>query len=262
MPYSQQFAHFLGISDPDWAECHRVGFRTRAVMSSKPGVNHRFREESDGILLKLYKGKGQSPGGAEYLQYHGTDFQRVTGLGKLPRVQRSLEAGIFADIPYAVSEFIEGEELRTILEREELKTDEALEIIRQILDEIWIPIWNLGLRFKDTHPGNFVRSPERGVIMIDTDQLRKSVSELLRNETSWEQRNKHETQGLSRMSGLVERVLKGAGSQRPRKKRIIELIEVSGISESFHRLGREPEALSSAMTSAKVFQDLLQKELC
>jgi hypothetical protein len=140
-----------------------------------------------------------------------------------------------------VLEFVEGQELAVLLEESTITANLARQIIEDILLEIWIPLWAEGLRFKDCHPGNFVVTAEGRVVMIDTEQMRKDLDERLHLPSEWTQRDKHERAGLSRLPGLLQRIvlatdrgLSKAGVLRDVKS----ALALTGLAESLHALGR------------------------
>lgn len=206
-----QIARLLGIANDnpsDWL-VFRTGARTRAVVATAKDLAHRYSGASNGVVVKIYKGSGQSDGSLEYQTYHRSWFQQVDALTRNQHVQKSLEGGVSGGVgPFAVVEFIEGEELADRLQARDLTRTTIRQILEDILGNIWIPLWHAGLRFKDCHPGNFVLNPEGRVVMIDTEQMRKDVDELLHRPDDWTQRDKHELLGLKRLPGLVQRIVR------------------------------------------------------
>ena len=229
-----------GVAQP--FEAFRTGARTRAVLATQPGVAHRLANRQDRVLVKLYKGPGISVGSKQYQDYHQRWFHQFLGLTANDHVQQSLEAGVNPGVgPYALLAFVEGEELAVLLERTRISRKQAGQIIRGILLEIWIPLWAAGLRFKDCHPGNFVVRLDGRVVMIDTEQMRKDLDERLQRPNDWTQRDKHERSGLSRLPGLLQRIILATDAQH-RKTAVLREVKSTltsvGLPELLRTLGR------------------------
>lgn len=205
-----EVALVLGVNRSCAKEFHgfRTGVRTRAVIATHADVRHRFSAAFSRVVVKLYKGEGGTAGSLAYQNYHASAFHQVNALTANHLLQHSITGGRLEGVgPYSVLEFIDGKELSELLQSTELTCETARQIIEDILGEIWIPLWYAGLRFKDCHPGNFVLTPAGRAVMIDTEQMRKDVDELLHRPAEWSQRDKHEQQGLSRLPGLIHRVV-------------------------------------------------------
>jgi hypothetical protein len=212
------------------------------VLATRQGISHRLAGRQERVLVKLYKGDGSTVGSAGYQQYHQCDFHGFAPLVSNSHVQQSLEAGVRPGVgPFAVVQFVEGQELAVLLEESTITSNLARQIIEDILLEIWIPLWAEGLRFKDCHPGNFVVTAEGRVVMIDTEQMRKDLDERLHRPSEWTQRDKHERAGLSRLPGLLQRIvlatnrgLSKAGVLRDVKSALAS----TGLPDCLHQLGR------------------------
>lgn len=223
-------------------EVFRTGARTRAVLATRPGISHRLAHRQERALVKLYKGDGSSAGSRQYQHYHQRDFHRFEPLTSNSHVQQSLEGGVHPGVgPYAVLQFVEGQELAVLLGESTITNSSARRIVEDILHEIWIPLWAEGLRFKDCHPGNFVVRTDGRVVMIDTEQMRKDLDERLHRPDDWTQRDKHERAGLSRLPGLLQRICL-ATDDRLSKAAVLRAVKSALASarlpESLQALGR------------------------
>ena len=223
-------------------EVFRTGARTRAVLATRPGILHRLADRQERVLLKLYKGDGSTAGSVQYQDYHQRDFHRFAPLTSNSHVQQSLEGGVHPGVgPYAVLQFVEGQELAVLLEESTITSHQARQIIEDILLEIWIPLWTEGLRFKDCHPGNFVVTAQDRVVMTDTEQMRKDLDERLHRPSEWTQRDKHERAGLSRLPGLLQRIILGASrglSKAGVLRDVKSALASTGLPDCLHHLGR------------------------
>lgn len=203
-------AAILGVAEPPPIEASLMmlgaGMRTRAVICPRANTTHRFGEGVS-VVVKLYKGRGNASAAETFRRFHGALFPALPQSVRALPIQTSIEAGMApAAVPYAVLEYIPGVPLRALLEDANLRSDAAQRLLRELLCGLWIPIWAAGLRFKDCHPGNFIRRPDGVLAMIDTEQMRHDATELLSTPHRWTQRDRHESSGLRRLPGLLERV--------------------------------------------------------
>lgn len=255
-------ARLLGVRQPTAASFvhFRTGARTRAVLATAPGVVHRFAQSAEQVVAKLYKGAGTSPGSIEYQTYHQDWFHAVGALISNAHVQKSLEGGLRPGVgPYAVLEFVPGTELAEILATGQLDRTAARRILTDLLQEIWIPLWDGGLRFKDCHPGNFVYRPDGATVMIDTEQMRKDADELLHRPGSWAQRDKHQAQGVARLPKLLQRIVSATGPGQGDSavlRSVRSALDDSSLVPALSGLGRTPGAIGAAMSAV---DDLLQR---
>ena len=190
-----QAAGLLGMQE--WTEASftalRVGARTRAILATNDGISHRFDDRSPRVVVKLFKGANNTEGAKQYQHYHKLWFRQIPVLGENAYVQQSIDAGYVDGIgTYAILQYVEGGELKPKLEAADLSKREAGAILRDILEKIWVPLWDAGLRFKDCHPGNLVYMPGGQTVLIDTEQMRKDAEELLHSPYQWRQRDAHE----------------------------------------------------------------------
>jgi hypothetical protein len=72
--------------------------------------------------------------------------------------------------------------------------------------------------------------------MIDSEQMRKDLSELLEKPSDWTQRRKHELSALKKLPKLLEAFTKKSGNQK-RASEIKEMPEFQRWTESLSALG-------------------------
>jgi hypothetical protein len=267
MDVMAEVAQILGVKRKraDWAILLRNGVRTHAVIATTADTEHRFRDQHKQVLVKLYRGDGRSEGSKEYQAYHRDYFGRVPELTGNPFLQQSVDGGSWRGIgPYAVTQFVQGEELAQVIERPGLAGATAKAVLQDILFEIWIPVWSTGLRFKDCHPGNFVLTPFGRTVMIDTEQMRKDVRELLVRD-SWAQRNEHEAAGLKRLPGLVARVVSAVHPKLAKAKVLREIKAILAavkLAPALAALGRaDGSARCPGESASALLQQLRDREL-
>ena len=248
-------SRILGIpkEDTTWAIPLRTGARTRYIVATQPHTSHRFDDIHPQVVVKLYKGDGTTKGSREYQHYHQTHFNQLPVLTNNRLIQQSVEGGVMPGIgPYAVVQYIEGRELSVALEDGTINQESAAVILKDILCEIWIPIWNASLRFKDCHPGNFILTPTGRTVMIDTEQMRKDTQEYLSDRTIWTQRNQHEISGLKRLPALIQRIILAANptaAKTPLLREIKQLIKQTDLDTTFRQLGRHDASSKAAEAS-------------
>jgi hypothetical protein len=242
----------------------RRGARTRTLFATPAGLQHPYIDRASRVVVKIYKGDWSTAGGKEYETYHADHFQRVPVLQQSPFIQKSITAGIHRNyngtFPYAVLQYIEGEELADLIRAGNMDPARALNFIEQLLLDIWIPLWDGGLRFKDCHPGNFIVTGDDRVCMIDTEQMRKDAAELLTTPKDWRKRQAHEDMGLARLPGLLSRILaatRDAISEATAKKRIKDGINSLDLSTNLSRLDRGGDRIA-VEKSVRDLIDLIQ----
>ena len=250
-------SRILGIQteNTSWARPLRTGARTRCVVATQPQTSHRFTDTYPQVVVKLYKGDGTTKGSKAYQQYHQTHFKQLPALTNNRLIQQSIEGGIMPGIgPYAVVQYIEGRELSVALEDGTINRHIAGVVLKDILDEIWRPLWNASLRFKDCHPGNFILTPAGRTIMIDTEQMRKDVQEYLTNRSVWTQRTQHEISGLKRLPALLQRIILAANpavAKSPLLREIKQLLAKTDLDNTFRQLGRQNTSSQAAEDSTE-----------
>lgn len=244
-----------------------LGLRSIRLFATPPGLDHGFGGYRQ-VLVKFYKGDGSTTGNKAYRTYHGLHFKNMTALTGNRHIQQSLDAGIDRSSgvphPYSILEYIPGKELANVLKSRRLTIPEAIHILNDIMLEIWIPLWSAGLRFKDCHPGNFIVLDDGGIVMIDTEQLRKDVAEFLRDPECWKQRDQHEALGLQRLPGLVTRLIHSARLDCPEatiKREIERILADIRLPDLLRRLGRRgaDSDAPGALGAAKELADQLAR---
>ena len=167
--------------------------------------------------------------------------------------------------PYAVVQYIEGREISVALEDGTIDRDTAAVVLKDILNEIWRPIWNASLRFQDCHPGNFILTPTGRAVMIDTEQMRKDAQEYLSDRNTWTQRTQHEISGLKRLPALIQRIILAANpavAKSPLLREIKQLLTKTDLDNTFRPLGRQNTSSQAAEDStASLLSSLNEKGL-
>ena len=107
-------ARILGIDATEtgcsWAECLGYGMRTSALISPLSGVSHKYQQQFDRVVLKLFRRTA-----AEHVCFHASDFAKFESLSKNGSLQKSVTGGTFEGRSYAVVEYISGTTLRSNL---------------------------------------------------------------------------------------------------------------------------------------------------
>ncbi len=219
---------------------------------------HKFSEKFPRATCKFYKGDGSTKGFQEgYMPFHKRGFPRIPAL-KNKLIQQSLECGVFANgatsRPYSVFQFIEGEMLRAVVGNKDapidaptISEDLAKSILRDMFCEVWIPLWNAGVRFRDGHTGNWVLGDDKRAYMIDTEQMRKDAAELLDKPTSWKQRERHEAMCLKLVKGIFADLCNACGKSMTDSK-ASKLIEQTNFLSELSALGKTSTSPDRAIT--------------
>ena len=243
----------------------RKGARTIGLFATPPGMVHAFGAGKQ-VMVKIYKGDGNTAGNEQYRTYHGSHFQKVPALMLNPHIQKSLTAGIYRRggfvHPYTVLEYIPGTELADLIEAAKMDFPTVCRIIGEILLEIWIPIWGAGLRFKDCHSGNFILGADGHIYMIDTEQIRKDAAELLLTPSSWKQRDRHEELGIQRLPGLITRLICAARpdcTEGAVDRDVRRLLGEAEFSELLKGLGRGG-AINAANKATRILVDGIRRK--
>lgn len=266
MSANQQVSKLLGIkadNDNDFIR-FRNGARTRAVLATRDGVRHRFRDKQPQVVVKLYKGKGNTEGSKQYQFYHQDWFHQIPALAKNHHIQQSVSGGVMDDVgPYAILQYVDGVELAIRLDQGELALEDAGIILYDILGKIWVPLWTAGLRFKDCHAGNFVVTPDGRITMIDTEQMRKDAEELLYRPNHWAQRDKHQESGLARLPRLVQRIILATEPQEGGAailRKVKSAMGRSNLLVALRQLGKKPGADEAVVSASNEFLSTLRSE--
>ena len=145
---------------------------------------------------------------------------------------------------------------------EDLCDKVVCQVIENIMLEIWIPLWGAGLRFKDCHPGNFILGADGHVYMIDTEQIRKDAAELLLTPDNWTQCNRHEELGLTRLPGLITRLIRAARpdcKEATTGREVRRLLDIDKIPELLKRLSRG-DSHDAAKSAVGAFMDGIRRQ--
>lgn len=185
-----------------WGLSLGYGMRTKTLIATHRGVDHRYVYANPQVVAKLYRGPA-----TDFVAFHDADTRYLTDVLGRPEFQLSIAGGVLpTGEGFAILEYVEGQTLKSWLgEKDRCNTAEPIDVIRELFYSIWIPVWNSGLRFKDCHSGNFiVKSFVPRLVMIDCEQMRKSAAEFLRDKDNWKQRDAHEASALRRLPNLIE----------------------------------------------------------
>ena len=258
-----EVADILGISQSDrespWGAAVGYGCRSLALIAPNGAVQHKFSKHG-AVQVKVFQGRGKPGKAKDFLRYHGTDFPQLESL-RNPRIQQSIQAGSFKSVVhYAVLSYHPGALLRDFLDAPTvLPKAEALEILLDLFKAVWIPLWASGLRFKDCHPGNFILTPDKRIVMIDSEQMRKDLHELLETPTDWTQRDKHELSAIKKLPKLLEAFTKKSGHRTPANA-IKTMPVFQKWTESLAALGRDQAPQEVLLTTEGFLKGLFEND--
>jgi hypothetical protein len=254
-------AEILGVPpshrDELWGHSLGYGARTQTLIRICSGVPHRFVDRSPLVLVKLFKGDAEV-----YRRFHRDYFPRLPLIPGNPRFQQTLEAGVWHGASsYAVLQYVDGIVLRERIESgQPLPSGSVRRLLTALIEEIWVPTWESGLRFKDCHKGNFiVDEGANRLVMIDVEQIRKSAVELLDRPHGWRDRKRHERSGLRQLPGLIRDPVSAQGLDQTTasmNRRIREALRQSRLTERLQLLGRDPGAHGASHRETVLFEKL------
>jgi hypothetical protein len=95
--------------------------------------------------------------------------------------------------------------------------------------------------------------------MIDAEQIRKDVAEWLLTPDVWKQRNRHEELGISRLPGLIVRLIRAAKpdcKEGTVDREVRELLGEASLTEKLKILGRG-DSFNGAVSAAQILMDAI-----
>jgi len=199
-----------------WGSVSAPG-RFAEVVRLSSGLDHRFARRAQALGLgcvgiKVFRKPGSV--GGDPVWFHQECWPSLHQPGVA--VQRSLGAELYDGRAHAALEWIDGEVLAELLRSRTWSPGFAHELLRQLFDDIIVPLWSRGLVFWDVRSANFVWQPAaRRLVLIDTDSL--AASALIReNVAERAQLEKWRQVALRRLRRMSLVVLLGAAAKHQR----------------------------------------------
>ena len=137
--------------------------------------DYRLQRE---VALKVVNNSGGDP---DWQQRFLREARAIAALNH-PNILTVHDVGVDSGTPYLISEFVEGETLRSVLKRGALPLDKALDIAGQILDGL-VAAHGAGIVHRDLKPANIMVG-KTGLVKILDFGLAKRMEREARNEAA------------------------------------------------------------------------------
>ncbi|NBV33738.1 MAG: hypothetical protein EBR81_08160 [Proteobacteria bacterium] len=210
-----------------WGACSPPGVSAQTVIRISGETSHRFSHLSKGkaVGLKLFKLKN-GPGAPRQSDVAHAHVELRPKLPGLPSdfVQEVYCADQIKGRYYLVQEWIEGESLGDVLDRNDaLSVSEVRGILRDLFEGILIPLWSVGTIWWDVRDDNYCLTPDgngRRLVMIDTDSLIAYAKEIVETPEDFTRRDKTKKRAMQRVKTIVEKLAWSPfiGANVPRKE--------------------------------------------
>lgn len=264
-------AEILQLSQDDrakvWGTASPPGRFAATVIQVASGVWHAYQEQARtrriaDIGVKIFKTNTDAKREAQrVLPFHRTLVHRFPGLPNA-HVQHTLgggtsRAGRGEERYYVVQEWGKGETLEEWLRRR--WPDEPLDggCVRFILDQLFariiIPLWSEGTIWWDVRDANYCWDTDsQRLTLIDIDSLAAYSDEILQTPTVWTRRNKGRATALTRLRGLVVRLVLAQGLTP--KKQVDDLVSEAWrveLEPTLSTLGQNPIGKEEQQAAAR-----------
>lgn len=260
-------ARTLGVAAGDtelvWGHASPPGRFASTVVRVAPQIAHTFQETAAArkvgdVAVKIYKTNGDARREfAKLLPFHNGLLQRLPGMPH-PRIQQTFEARWQTDRAGSergtlVQQWVCGQTLEEILadadSAGQLSSATVREFLRQVLGEIIIPLWGVGLVWWDIRDANWCYdSAGAGVTVIDVDSLAAYADEIMETPTEWARRDKGRETALGRLRQTAWRLLETQVTGPKRKAELAhKALWQSEMEPVLRALGHAPDSRDNAL---------------
>ena len=263
-------AGILQLSQEDrtkvWGVASPPGRFAATVLHIASGVSHSYQAQAmmcgiADIGVKIFKTTTDARREAQrVLPFHRTLVHRLPGL-PTDHVQKTLGGGRQrdgqgAERDFVVQEWVRGETLEVLVRRtwpgEPIDGADVQSILAQLFAGIIIPLWSEGTVWWDVRDANYCWDAySQRLILIDIDALSAYIDEILQTPTVWTRRDKGRVTALTRLRGLVLRLLLAQGFKT--KKQVETMLGEAWQAElepALNALGRDPARKSERKAAA------------
>lgn len=219
-----------------WGTAHEPGRHAHTVIKIRPDVPHRFSKHGQQLGFKIFNAGKDCPWmGPKMVEFQTTQRHLLPGLpnahvqevfaGGLARTPAGVEHG------YLIQQWVEGEVLGSKI-GSGLGADDALWILDDLFLQIIIPLWSRGTAWWDVRDSNYVFTPEKRLVMIDSDTLAADLEEIIAASPVYDNRNKHTKTAMIRYRATIGRMVASClRSLRPRKNASNERAAMDMVTE-------------------------------
>jgi hypothetical protein len=204
----------LGLTKKDaaicWGVAHPPGRFAATVISINPNIQHKYSKPGKKMALKIFKAnedtRKESP---RLVKFHNELRKDLPGL-PTEYVQEVFHAGneVAADgvaYDFLIQEWIEGVTLEDLIIRKMERAD-ILKMLDDLFSRIVIPLWAAGTAFWDIRDSNYVFTPEKRLVMIDSDTVVAYADEITAEPAVYKRRNDGKLEAMERYAMTVSRM--------------------------------------------------------
>ncbi|MGA3179476.1 MAG: hypothetical protein ABSF38_03945 [Verrucomicrobiota bacterium] len=204
----------LGLTKKDaaicWGVAHPPGRFAATVISINQNIQHKYSKPGKKMALKIFKTnedtRKESP---RLVKFHNELRKDLPGL-PTEYVQEVFHAGneVAADglaYDFLIQEWIEGETLEDMLNGK-IERGDVLKMLDDLFGQIVIPLWAAGTAFWDIRDSNYVFTPDKRLMMIDSDTVVAFAEEITAKPAVYERRNIGKLEAMKRYAMTVSRM--------------------------------------------------------
>ena len=204
----------LGLSKTEaktcWGVAHPPGRFAATVVSINPDIRHKYFKRGKKMALKIFKTnedtRKESP---RLVKFHNELRKNLPGLPN-EYVQEVFHAGneVATDgvaYDFLIQEWIEGETLEDLLNGK-IERGDVLKMLDDLFGQIVIPLWAVGTAFWDIRDSNYLFTPDKRLVMIDSDTVVAYADEITAEPAVYTRRNTGKFEAMERYAMTVSRM--------------------------------------------------------
>ena len=193
-----------------WGVAHPPGRFAATVISINQNIQHKYSKPGKKMALKIFKTnedtRKESP---RLVTFHNELRKDLPGL-PTEYVQEVFHAGneVAADglaYDFLIQEWIEGETLEDMLNGK-IERGDVLKMLDDLFGQIVIPLWAVGTAFWDIRDSNYLFTPDKRLVMIDSDTVVAYADEITAEPIGYTRRNDGKNVAMNRYTMTVSRM--------------------------------------------------------
>lgn len=203
----------LGLSKAEaktcWGVAHPPGRYAATVIRINSDMRHKYSRAGKTVALKIFKTTEDAREESQrLLEYHTKYRAQLPGLPN-EYVQEVFHAGTETmdgvAYDYIIQEWIEGVTLEDLIIGKMERAD-ILKMLDDLFGRIVIPLWAAGTAFWDIRDSNYVFTPDKRLMMIDSDTVVAFAEEITAKPAVYERRNIGKLEAMKRYAMTVSRM--------------------------------------------------------
>lgn len=204
----------LGLSKAEaktcWGVAHPPGRYAATVIRINADIRHKYSRAGKVVALKIFKtNKDTRKESARLVKFHNELRKNLPGLPN-EYVQEVFHAGneVAADgtaYDFLIQEWIEGETLEDMLNGK-IERGDVLKMLDDLFGQIVIPLWAVGTAFWDIRDSNYLFTPDKRLVMIDSDTVVAYADEITAEPAVYKRRNDGKLEAMERYAMTVSRM--------------------------------------------------------